>query len=88
MLLIQQKNSYTRLNSHLSFLFMKKYWLFLGVLCSLISFATPDEIDDTFQTFNPDGVTNANIAANNTVQSVVSTPDGKLLIGGSFTTYK
>lgn len=52
------------------------------------SFATPEELDDTFQTFNPDGVTNANIAANNIVQIAVPTPDGKILIGGDFTTYK
>ena len=70
---------------------MKKY-LSLLTICSLMSFGfvfgAPEDHDESFQTFNEVGVTNANIAANGVVNVSALAPDGKLLIGGDFTLYK
>ena len=62
---------------------MKKYFSFLAI-CALVSFGivfgAPEDHDESFETFNDIGITNANIGANGTVNIAVSTPDGKLFI--------
>jgi len=70
---------------------MKKYFSLLAI-CFLVSFGfvfgAPEDHDESFQTFNEIGVTNANIAANGVVNVSALAPDGKILIGGDFTLYK
>jgi hypothetical protein len=70
---------------------MKKYFSLLAI-CSLMSFGfvfgAPEDQDESFQTFNQLGTTNANIAANGVVNVSALAPDGKIIIGGDFTLYK
>ncbi|SDA89029.1 delta-60 repeat domain-containing protein, partial [Algoriphagus alkaliphilus] len=65
---------------------MKKLLLLLtGLLLSISSIKAqnPGELD---LTFNPDGL-NFGDGANSTVRSMINLPDGKILIGGLFTSY-
>ncbi len=70
---------------------MKKYFSFLAI-CSLVSFGfvfgAPEDHDESFQTFNEVGITNANIGSNGVINVTAAAPGGKFFIGGDFTLYK
>ena len=70
---------------------MKKYiscFILSAFLCSGLVFATPEDHDESFQTFNEIGVTNANIGSNGVINITAAAPGGKFFIGGDFTLYK
>jgi hypothetical protein len=70
---------------------MKKYiscLVFATFLSWGFIFATPEDHDKSFQTFNEVGVTNANIGSNGVINVTASAPGGKFFIGGDFTLYK